>query len=106
MLLCVLRIRRLVVIEGSSMTPTLVNGDTVVITPKAYQSTPPAIGDLVYARHPFKTDVRLVKRVHALSDDGLLDLRGDNTDALSSTDSRSLGKLSPSLLFGQVIAKL
>lgn len=88
------------------MTPTLTDGDTVVINPKAYLGSLPAIGDLVFARHPFKTDVRLIKRVHALSRDGLLDLRGDNTDSLSSTDSRSLGKLSPSLLYGQVIAKL
>lgn len=88
------------------MDPTLIHGDTVVIHPNAYRKALPAIGDLVFARHPFKTDVRLVKRVHSLDREGLLDLRGDNPDTLSSTDSRSLGKLSPSLLYGQVIAKL
>lgn len=88
------------------MHPTLQNGDTVVIKPKAYKKALPRVGDVIYARHPFKTEIRLVKRVHSITETKNLDVRGDNTESLSSTDSRSLGPLSPSLLLGQVIAKL
>ena len=88
------------------MWPTLDNGDTVLVDLRAYKSSKPEIGDLIYSRHPYKRNVHLVKRVFEVSENGSLELRGDNPDILSTTDSRSFGKVPPALVFGRVIARL
>ena len=77
----------------------------MIVNLRAYKKTEALPGDLVYIRHPFKTDVRIIKRVHSKVN-GLLELRGDNPDSLSTTDSRSFGRVSDTLLYGQVIARL
>jgi len=74
-------------VEGQSMAPTLMPGDTILVNPTAYRSTTPAIGDVVLCRHPFKKDVDMVKRVHSLSEAGQLHLRGDNPAETSDSDT-------------------
>ncbi len=69
------------------MLPVLQDGDTVLVDPRAR----PAIGDIVVCRHPFHTNVSVVKRLTSEGEDGALDLRGDNP--ASSTDSRSYGEI-------------
>lgn len=80
------------------MTPTLSDGDTVLIDPRAA----PAADTIVVARHPYRSDVTVVKRV-ALITDGKLRLVGDNPAA--STDSAHYGDVPAARLIGVVVAK-
>lgn len=82
------------------MYPTLRDGDVVTVDRTAYVDLPPAVGDLVLARHPFKRDVLMVKRVHALTDEGRVDLRGDLPT--ESEDSRGFGALPMDHILGRV----
>jgi nickel-type superoxide dismutase maturation protease len=88
------------------MSPTLKDGDTVIVNLRAYRTSFPAIGDVVFSRHPFKSDVKFVKRIFAPAANNSFDLRGDNNDFLASTDSRSLGNVPAGLIYGQVVAIL
>jgi len=87
-------------IRGLSMTPTLADGDTVLIDPRGR----PAVGAVVVARHPYRSDVTVVKRVAAITEAGKLHLSGDNP--AESTDSAHYGALPPERLLGVVVAKL
>jgi nickel-type superoxide dismutase maturation protease len=87
-------------IAGPSMEPVLWAGDVVVVDTHASAK----VGDVVLCRHPFQSDVEVVKRVHAIDGDGALSLRGDNPDR--STDSRSHGAVPAAHLRGVVIAVL
>jgi nickel-type superoxide dismutase maturation protease len=87
-------------VEGNSMSPLLNSGDLVLIDPKA----PIEPGDVVLTRHPFRSSVRIVKRLISVEPDGRLFLEGDNPD--ESTDSRNFGTVSPTDLLGKVISRL
>ena len=56
------------------------------------------------ARHPFRTDIHVVKRIVGLEPDGRADLQGDNPS--ESTDSRTLGLFGPALILGRVTSRL
>jgi len=86
------------------MRPTLRPGDQVLIDPSAYRRHPPRIGDVVLARHPYRRDVEMVKRIARTLPDGRLLLSGDNPE--ESTDSRTLGAIPPGLLRGRVVLRL
>ncbi len=88
-----LRIR----ISGDSMKPTLSDGDHVLVQPCSRAE----VDDLVLFSHPYRTDVRIIKRVSAISKAGMT-LTGDNPD--HSTDSASFGTLPWSRLIGRVCA--
>lgn len=92
--------RRGFLVEGNSMSPTLHDGDAVLIRPSSNIS----IGDIVLARHPYKQSVRILKRVAAIHADGHCDLTGDN--ASESTDSRSFGAIAAEDILGKVICRL
>jgi nickel-type superoxide dismutase maturation protease len=102
--LWVLGRRRRYRIDGGSMRPTLGPGDHVLVDPSAYRRRPPRVGEIVLARHPYRRDVELVKRVETTLPDGNLALTGDNPD--ESTDSRSLGAVPPGLVRGRVVLRL
>ena len=85
-------------VAGESMNPTLQTGDTVLVRPTGHAT----VGNVVVSRHPFKTDSHLIKRVEAVTDDGMV-LVGDNPAA--STDSRSLGTVPWVHLIGVVTAR-
>lgn len=87
-------------VEGDSMNPILHSGDRVLVDPR---STPEP-GDVVVARHPYKSSVRIVKRLISVEPDGRVYLAGDNPN--ESTDSRTFGSISRSDLLGKVIARL
>ena len=82
------------------MAPTLGDGDTVLIDPRV----PPDTGAVIVARHPYRTDVTVVKRVGAITADGKLRLAGDNP--AESTDSAHYGALPPERVLGVVVALL
>jgi nickel-type superoxide dismutase maturation protease len=88
-------------VEGDSMTPTLREGDVVLIDPNATAIT---AGDIVLARHPFKRGVKMLKRVVEITEDRKYFLRGDN--AAESSDSRSFGAIDGKAILGKVVRKL
>ncbi len=75
-------------VEGPSMLPTLVPGESVV----AYRRWRPLrVGDVVALRDPRNRERWLIKRVAALSRAGV-EVRGDNEKY--SEDSRAFGMVS------------
>ncbi|MEM8542655.1 MAG: S26 family signal peptidase [Cyanobacteria bacterium P01_H01_bin.119] len=120
-------------VVGTSMMPLLQPGEEVLVQPvKAVQPIDnlaqlrkpsqgeesgqelqgaialfPSIepGDLVIARHPFKPELTLIKRVVGDRDDGSYILMGDNPEPGSSTDSRSFGAVGATYILGKVICR-
>jgi nickel-type superoxide dismutase maturation protease len=93
--------RRRYQVTGASMAPALAAGDWVLVDPGAYRRRPPRPGDVVVVRHPYRRDLRLVKRVGTVLPDGRCRLLGDNPGA--STDSRAFGAVPPDLVEGPVV---
>lgn len=91
------------VVRGDSMEPTLIDGDEVLVSPRAYRRRPPRVGDVVLYQHPLQGDVTAIKRVAELRPEGLW-LLGDRPD--SSTDSRSYGAVPLRHLRGRVLLRL
>jgi len=76
-------------IKGNSMYPTFRNGDTV--TAYYYNLDKNIlIGDLVVFRHPFKKNLKLIKRVTKIKNSKLF-VEGDNKNILCSDDSHQFG---------------
>jgi nickel-type superoxide dismutase maturation protease len=92
--------RRAVLVEGDSMLPNLKNGDGVLIN----TDEKVAVGDIVFAKHPFKKSVNILKRVSEIDDNGNYFLVGDNPP--ESTDSRTFGALSPKHILGKAVCRL
>ena len=82
------------------MLTSLRSGDRVLIDPKA--SVKP--GDVVLARHPYRSSVQILKRVTSIEVDGRFYLSGDNP--ADSADSRTFGSISKSDVLGKVVARL
>lgn len=55
-------------------------------------------------RHPFESDVRMVKRVARVLVDGRVDVHGD--DPSNSTDSRTFGAVPNEHVLGRVVLRL
>lgn len=96
--------RRRYRVVGSSMLPTLAEGQQILVDPRAYSRSRPATGDVVVIRHPLRADMKLIKRIASVEPGGGLRLVGDNPAA--STDSRTLGIVAPQLLEGRVQCRL
>jgi nickel-type superoxide dismutase maturation protease len=91
--------RQAFLVDGDSMLPTLKSGDAVLVDGKAKVK----IGDLVLAEHPYRSSVKIVKRVAETSANGYV-LSGDNP--AESTDSRTFGAVSIESIIGRVVCKL
>jgi nickel-type superoxide dismutase maturation protease len=102
-LLWLLRLRRRFRVTKNSMLPRLKPGDEVLIDPGAYREASPRPGDIVVARHPYRTDVHLIKRVASVVEDGSCILEGDNPS--EGTDSRIFGPVAPDLILGRVTSR-
>ncbi|WP_346017114.1 nickel-type superoxide dismutase maturation protease [Pseudenhygromyxa sp. WMMC2535] len=90
----------LVAVSGSSMAPALLSGDQIVIDTRAK----PQVGDIVVARHPYRTNVHVIKRLVSFDERGRARLEGDNPS--ESTDSRTLGLFEPALILGPMVEHL
>ncbi len=89
-----------ITVEGDSMTPSLKAGDRVLVD----KNSAIKVGDIVVANHPFKSSVKIVKRVSSIESDGRIFLTGDNSK--TSSDSRVLGAFSREDIIGKVISRL
>jgi len=79
-------------VQGSSMAPTLLPGEWLVVEQRSYTRRQPRVGEIVLAADPRDPSRELIKRVAALDGvAGLVDLAGDAPEA--STDSRAFGAL-------------
>jgi nickel-type superoxide dismutase maturation protease len=92
--------RQGVTIDGDSMLPTLRPGDRVFVDLNAAIN----VGDIVLADHPFKSSIKIVKRLSSIEDDDRIFLSGDNPKA--SLDSRVLGTFKRSGVVGKVVSRL
>lgn len=93
-------------VRGQSMSPSYCEGDEVLVDPGAYRRRRPREGDVVLARHPYRRDLHLIKRVASVTPGQRYVLRGDNPDSLESTDSRAFGPVDLSAIEGRVVASL
>ena len=89
-------------VNGRSMHPTLPDGTTVLLDTAVYRRTPPQIGDIVLAQHPFQPDNQMIKRITAITADDRYFLQGDNPKSLATSDSRSFGALRPDQILGKI----
>jgi nickel-type superoxide dismutase maturation protease len=87
-------------IEGDSMSPTLEEGDLVLINPHAELK----VGDIVVARHPFKESVKIIKRIAQILPGERYILLSDNLH--ESSDSRSFGAIAAKDILGKAEAKI
>lgn len=87
-------------VEGDSMSPTLNNGEIILLDPHASLE----VGDLALADHPYRSSVRIIKRIASIEPGGLVSLIGDN--APESTDSRTFGLVSIKSIKGRVVCRL
>lgn len=87
-------------VAGRSMSPAYNPGDWLLVDLHAYRHRLPLPGEAVIIRDVRQPARQLIKRIYRVSDDGQLDVRGDNS--FESTDSRQFGLVTPSLLVGKV----
>jgi len=90
-------------VSGNSMLPLLKPGEEILIDLQAYQNTHLQIGDLVIARHPQKPELKMVKRVISVLENGDCLLQGDNPQ--ESTDSRVFGAVKIDYILGRVTSR-
>ncbi len=95
------RRRRRYRVNGPSMIPTLRPGEEVLADPYAYRRAPPGSGDIVVALHPYKSQLKVIKRVATVLDNGHSQLIGDNPEA--STDFQAVP---PEKILGRVTSKI
>ncbi len=90
-------------VTGLSMIPLLKPGEEVLVNPKAYHQSLPQVRDLVVAVHPYRPDLKIIKRVVFVSEDGSCFLQGDNLT--ESSDSRSFGLVVAEKILGKVTSR-
>ena len=84
-------------IRGHSMWPTY-DDQQIVSFRTVGPDDLPSVGAVVLAQHPLKPDVRVVKRVRHVTDDGRFFLEGDQPDPLGSEDSHNFGPVQPTAI--------
>lgn len=85
------------------MFPLLRAGDEVLVDRRAFRRRQPRIGDIVIVQHPEQDDLKIIKRVTAVSPDDRYYVAGDNPAA--STDSRDFGPVPKALILGRVTSR-
>ena len=81
-------------VVGNSMYPTYKNGQVVVVSPLKKAK----VGSVVMA---VQNKREVMKRIVQISNDHMVELRGDNTE--ESTDSRTLGPVTMNSILGVVV---
>ena len=79
-----------VVVNGDSMWPTLKQGSTAKF--ERIDSNLVAVGQVVLLDHPFRPNLRIIKRIQSM-EEGRLFVVGDNPDPTASDDSHNIGEV-------------
>jgi len=91
-------------VQGSSMAPTLLPGEWLVVERRPYTRRRPRLGEIVLAADPREPSRELIKRVARVDEEsGLIELAGDAPDA--STDSRTFGAIPIENIRWRVLAR-
>ena len=77
-------------VKGNSMVPTFSNGDIIKFD-KFDSKYTVDIGDIIVFNHPFKKNLKLIKRVAHTLDSSNFYVKGDNLRTLESEDSHNFG---------------
>ena len=102
-ILWILGFRRRFLVDGESMSPTLLPGESLLVQDDFYKYHPLQVGDIILLQHPTQSDLIMVKRIHQIKDTEILVL-GDNPS--KSTDSRDFGFIKNSNILGKVTSKI
>ena len=89
-----------VVVNGDSMWPTLKQGSTA-----KFERIDPnlvSVGQIVLLDHPFRPNLRIIKRVQYIEDSRLF-LVGDNPDPTASEDSHNFGEVDVSSVIAVLV---
>ena len=89
-------------VRGQSMTPFVVNGQSVVVYRLAFLLKKHCVGDVVVVQHPCR-NIMLVKRIARIKNNTYF-VEGDNP--AHSTDSRHFGYINKKHIIGKVISRL
>ena len=85
-------------ISGDSMWPTFPDGTQFLLNSCPFDEL--SVGDVVLAQHPFKSTVRIVKRIQNIQAHTVF-LVGDNPDPLASEDSHNFGAVRHEAILGR-----
>ena len=80
--------------KGNSMSPTYKDGDSISLS--KFEGNKIKVNDIVVCSHPFKTNLKILKRVTKIKDGTKLFLEGDNINVSSSEDSHNFGYIDKS----------
>ena len=83
------------------MWPNFKDGETFDYLPFDDIAIESLIGSVVVVNHPYKENVKMVKRVRFI-ENGKLFLEGDNPDPNASQDSHNFGLVKLDLLIGVI----
>ena len=89
-----------VVVNGDSMWPTLKQGSAA-----KFERIDPnlvAVGQIVLLDHPFRPNLRIIKRIQSIEDSRLF-LVGDNPDPTASEDSHNFGEVDVSSVIAVLV---
>ena len=89
-----------VVVNGDSMWPTLKQGSTAKF--ERIDSNLVVVGQIVLLDHPFRPNLRIIKRVQSIEDSRLF-LVGDNPDPTASEDSHNFGEVDVSSVIAVLV---
>ena len=81
------------------MSPKYNDGDVLDFC-EVNNATKIEIGDLVVFTHPFKSKLKLFKRITKIKDGTKIFVEGDNPDPLSSEDSHNFGFIDIKAILG------
>ncbi len=90
-----------VVVNGDSMWPTLKQGSTAKF--ERIDSNSLSTGQVVLLDHPFRPNLRIIKRIQSI-EDGRLFLVGDNPDPTASEDSHNFGEVDASSVIAALVS--
>jgi phage repressor protein C with HTH and peptisase S24 domain len=85
------------------MWPTLVDGETVKF--ETLGNTIPVVGQIVLAKHPFRKDTKIIKRIQSIENNKVF-LVGDNPDPTASEDSHNFGMIDVSNILANIYLNL
>lgn len=87
-------------VTGSSMWPTLVDGEIAKFEKEG--NIDYLEGQIILAKHPLKSELLMIKRIHSINEEGIF-LVGDNPDPTASEDSHNFGRISENEIIGKYV---